>query len=168
MSLSKSLESALNDQIGIEFEAFYSYLSMAAHFEARSWDGFANWMSMQSDEERVHAMKFYDYLLDRGANVKLPAIQAPGSEFESPLAVFEASLKQELHVTESINRLYKLAQENDDYATVSFLKWFIDEQVEEVKTVSSMIDKLKRAANNPDALLLLDRVAGERTSESGE
>lgn len=163
MTLNNLLETALNKQIGIEFEAFYSYLSMAAYFDARSWDGFASWMTMQSDEERVHAMKFYNYLLDRGVDVKLPAIKAPKCEFDSPLAVFEASLKQEEQVTASINRLYKLAQESDDFATVSFLKWFIDEQVEEVKTVSGMIDKLKRASDNPDALLLLDRVAGERS-----
>ena len=166
MSLNKALETALNEQIGIEFEAFYAYLSMAAYFDSHSWDGFASWMSMQSDEERVHAMKFYNYVLDRGVDVKLPAIKAPKSNFASPLAVFEASLEQEQHVTASINRLYKLAQKHDDYATVSFLKWFIDEQVEEIKTVSAMIDKLKRAANKPDALLLLDRVAGERTPES--
>jgi ferritin len=166
MTLNNTLEKALNEQVGIEFESFYSYLSMAAYFDANSWDGFASWMAMQSDEERVHAMKFYNYLLDRGVEVKLPAIKAPNSDFESPLAVFETSLKQEEHVTASINRLYKLAQESDDYATVSFLKWFIDEQVEEVKTVSGMIDKLKRASDNPDALLLLDRVAGERSSES--
>jgi ferritin len=167
MTLNNALETALNEQVGIEFESFYSYLSMAAYFDARSWDGFASWMTMQSDEERVHAMKFYNYLLDRGVDVRLPAIKAPENDFDSPLAVFEASLKQEQHVTDSINRLYKLAQESDDYATVSFLKWFIDEQVEELKTVSGMIDKLKRASDNPDALLLLDRVASERTPDTG-
>lgn len=152
----------------MEFHASYSYLSMAAYFEANSWDGFASWMSLQSDEERVHAMKFYTYLLDRGATVSLPAIEAPRRDFSSPLEVFEASLEQEQAVTASINRLYKIAHECDDYATVSFLKWFVDEQVEEEKAVSDMIEKLGRVGDNPDAMLLLDSLAGERDSEGEE
>ncbi len=168
MTLSKELRDALNAQVGMEFHASYSYLSMAAYFEANSWDGFASWMSLQSDEERVHAMKFYNYLLDRGATVKLPAIEAPAHDFESPLAVFQASLAQEQNVTRSINALYKLAHECDDYATVSFLKWFVDEQVEEEKSVSDMIEKLKRAANSNESVMMLDRVAGERSASSGD
>ncbi|MCB1121771.1 MAG: ferritin [Verrucomicrobiae bacterium] len=167
MSLPKSLEKALNQQIGIEFEASYTYLSMAAWFDAQSWDGFSTWMSTQSDEERVHAMKFYNYLLDRGANVKLPAIKAPDAAFDSPLGVFQASLKQEQSVTATINKLYKLALETDDFATVSFLKWFVDEQVEEEKIVSDMIEKLKRAGNKVETLLLLDQAAGARSSGGG-
>lgn len=162
MNLSDELTSALNEQIGMEFQAFYSYLSMSSYFEANAWDGFANWMSTQSDEERAHAMKFYNYLLDRGATVSLPAIEAPEKDFDSPLAAFEASLAQEKKVTAAINKLYKLAHNCDDYATVSFLKWFIDEQVEEEKSVGDMIDKLKRAAGNTEAMFMLDRLAGER------
>lgn len=165
MNLSPELFSALNAQIGMEFQASYSYLSMAAYFEANSWDGFASWMSLQSDEERTHAMKFYTYLLDRGAEISLPAIEAPKSSFASPLEVFETSLAQERNVTASINHLYKLAHQSDDYATVSFLKWFLDEQVEEEKNVSDMIEKIKRANDNPEAMMLLDRLAGERSPE---
>ncbi|MBD5781766.1 ferritin [Pelagicoccus sp. NFK12] len=166
MNLSKELTDALNEQIGMEFQAFYSYLSMASYFEANAWDGFASWMSTQSDEERVHAMKFYAYLLDRGATVSLPAIEAPKKDFDTPLSVFEASLAQEKKVTASINKLYKIAHSCDDYATVSFLKWFIDEQVEEEKSVGDMIDKLKRAEGNTEAMFMLDRLAGERTPEA--
>ena len=166
MNLSEDLTVALNAQIGMEYHASYAYLSMASYFEAESWDGFAKWMTMQSDEEREHAMKFYHYLLDRGATVKLPAIEAPAHAFDSPLAVFETSLAQEQKVTASINSLYKLAHDSADYATVSFLKWFIDEQVEEEKNVSDMIEKLRRAEGNADAMLQLDRLAGERTPES--
>lgn len=168
MNLPEALRAALNAQIGMEFHASYSYLSMAAYFEANSWDGFASWMNLQSGEERIHAMKFYTYLLDRGANVQLPAIDAPAHEFASPLAVFETSLAQERAVTRSINALYKLAIQHDDYATVSFLKWFLDEQVEEEKSVGDMIEKIKRAAASPDAMLLLDRVAGERAAQPAD
>ncbi len=166
MTMTPDLQDALNAQIGTEFSASYSYLSMASYLEAGSWDGFAAWMTLQSDEERTHAIKFYSYLLDRGINVQLPAISAPTSTFASPLDVFEISFAQEKAVTASIHHLYKLAHDNADYATVSFLKWFIDEQVEEEKNVSDMIEKLKRANGNPEAMLLLDRVAGERSAVS--
>ncbi|MBC2605906.1 ferritin [Pelagicoccus albus] len=168
MNLPVELASALNAQIGMEFQASYSYLSMSSYFEANSWDGFASWMSLQSDEERVHAMKFYTYLLDRGATVALPAIEAPEYEFSSPLAVFETSLAQEKKVTAAINNLYKIAIQTDDFATVSFLKWFLDEQVEEEKNVGDMIEKLKRAEGNPDAMLMLDNIAANRPREEGE
>lgn len=165
MKLSSSLEEALNKQIGMEFAAAHSYLSMSAYFEQSAWDGFASWMAAQSDEERAHAMKFYQYLLDRDGQVRLPEIPAPISEFESPLDVFEFSLKQEHEVTSSIFNLYKMAHDSADFATVSFLKWFVDEQVEEEKNVSDMIEKLRRADGNNEAMLMLDRVAGERPAE---
>lgn len=166
MQLSKKLTDALNEQLGMEFSAFYSYLAMAAYFEADSWGGFAKWMTLQSDEEREHAMKFYTYLIDRGAQVRLPEIPAPAVDFESPLAVFESSFAQERKVTESIHELYRMAHDSADYATVSFLKWFVDEQVEEEKNVSDMVEKLKRANGNAEALLMLDNLAGKRSPET--
>ncbi len=167
MKLSSELENALNQQIGMEFASAHAYLSMSAHFEKESWDGFAAWMAAQSDEERLHAMKFYHYVLDREGSIRLPEIPAPQADFKSPLEVFVTSLEQEQDVSRSIFALYKMAHDEADYATVSFLKWFIDEQVEEEKSVSDMIDKLKRADGNNEAMLMLDRLAGERPSEPG-
>ena len=166
MKLDDSLEAALNQQIAMEFAASHSYLSMAAYFEREAWDGFTVWMTLQSEEERAHAMKFYQYILDRGGKVELHAIEAPRVGFESPLDVFEKSYAQEQKVSESIYDLYKLANDAADFATVSFLKFFVDEQVEEEKNVSDMIDKIKRAEGNPDAMLQLDRLAGERQPEA--
>ena len=111
-------------------------------------------------------MKFYQYLIDRGGVARIPSIPAPEWNFDSVIKVFEASLDQEREVTRHIYDLYKIAQNESDFATVSFLKWFVDEQVEEEKNVSDMIDKLKMAQGNPDALLLLDRYALERKPES--
>ena len=165
MNISSTVAEAINVQIGTELFSSHSYLSMAAYFEAESYDGFASWMHLQSEEERMHAMKFYTYLLDRGGNVKLPGIEAPQSSFSSPLEVFEASLSQERTVTQGIHGIYKLAHDEADYATVSFLKWFIDEQVEEEKNVSDMIEKLKRANGNSETMHLLDRYAAERKAE---
>ncbi len=166
MDISTELEKAINEQIGIEFAASYAYLSMAAYFERNAFDGFSRWMHLQSEEEHMHAMKFYQYLIDRGGVARIPSIPAPEWDFESVIKVFEASLEQEREVTRHIYDLYKIAQNESDFATVSFLKWFVDEQVEEEKNVSDMIDKLKMAQGNPDSLLLLDRYALERKPES--
>ena len=166
MDISTELEKAINEQIGIEFSASYAYLSMAAYFERNAFDGFSKWMHLQSEEEHMHAMKFYQYLIDRGGVARIPSIPAPEWNFDSVIKVFEASLDQEREVTRHIYDLYKIAQNESDFATVSFLKWFVDEQVEEEKNVSDMIDKLKMAQGNPDALLLLDRYALERKPES--
>ncbi|MEM9158780.1 MAG: ferritin, partial [Verrucomicrobiota bacterium] len=157
---------AINVQIGSELFSSNAYLSMAAYFEAESFVGFSKWVPVKSDEERAHAMKIYNNLRDRGGIVKLPGLDAPRSDFSSPLDVFQASLSQEQDVTRGIHSIYKLAHEEADYATVSFLKWFIDEQVEEEKNVSDMIEKLKRAGDNPETMLLLDRYAMERKAES--
>ena len=165
MKLSNDLEEALNKQIGFEFASAHSYLSMSAHFESEAWEGFAAWKATQSDEERGHAMRFYHYLLDRDGSVRIPEIPAPRSQFTSPLEVFEVTLQQEQDISKSIFALYKMAHDSDDYATVSFLKWFVDEQVEEEKLVSDMVDRLMRAAGNNEAILLLDRQAGERTAD---
>jgi ferritin len=166
MDISIELEKAINEQIGIEFAASYAYLSMAAYFERNAFDGFSKWMHLQSEEERMHAMKFYQYLIDRGGVARIPSIPAPEWDFDSVIKVFEASLDQEREVTRHIYDLYKIAQNESDFATVSFLKWFVDEQVEEEKNVSDMIDKLKMAHGNPDSLLLLDRYALERKPDS--
>ncbi len=166
MDISTELEKAINEQIGIEFAASYAYLSMAAYFERNAFDGFSKWMHLQSEEEHTHAMKFYQYLIDRGGVARIPSIPAPEWDFDSVIKVFEASLDQEREVTRHIYDLYKIAQNESDFATVSFLKWFVDEQVEEEKNVSDMIDKLKMAQGNPDSLLLLDRYALERKAES--
>ena len=166
MDISTELEKAINEQIGIEFSASYAYLSMAAYFERNAFDGFSKWMHLQSEEEHMHAMKFYQYLIDRGGVARIPSIPAPEWNFDSVIKVFEASLYQEREVTQHIYDLYKIAQNESDFATVSFLKWVVDEQVEEEKNVSDMIDKLKMAQEKPDSLLLLDRYALERKPES--
>ncbi len=168
MDISAELESAINQQIGIEFSASHAYLSKAAYFERNAFDGFAEWMHQQSVEETAHAMKFYQYLNDRDGVVRIPAIEAPEWDYGSVLSVFESSLVQEREVTKSIYNLYKIATDEGDYATVSFLKWFVDEQVEEEKTVSDMIDKLKMADGNADSLLLLDRYALEQRSSEAD
>ncbi len=129
--LDSKLESAINQQINQEFAAGYSYLAMAAHFEGRNLDGFAQWMTAQHQEELAHAMRLYRYVLDRGGKVTLEAIDKPKADFGSTRGVFEAAYAQERANTKSINQLYGLAKSLGDYATISHLQWFLDEQVEE-------------------------------------
>jgi ferritin len=164
MNISETIQNAINQQINLELASAYTYLSMAAYFESRAFNGFGKWMRMQYQEENVHAMKFYNYLLDRGGNVVLHPLEAPATDFGSPLQAFQKSLAHEQKVTASIHHMYGMAHDEKDYATVSLLKWFVDEQVEEEKSVSDMVDRLKIAGDNANALLLLDNLAGQRSS----
>ncbi|RMG05793.1 MAG: ferritin [Nitrospirae bacterium] len=160
--LDKKMEKALNDQINAEIYSAYLYLSMSAYFESINLKGFANWMRVQTMEEQTHAKKFYDFMLDRGGRVLLTSIDAPPTEWESPLAAFEHVLEHEQHVTSLINGLMDLAIDLRDHATSSFLKWFIDEQVEEEATADEIIQSLKLNEKNPAGLFMIDKELGQR------
>ncbi|ACL26644.1 ferritin [Chloroflexus aggregans] len=163
--LSEKILQALNRQITYEYAASYTYLATAAYFESLSLTGFAHWFRVQSEEEREHALRFFDYVNDRGGRVMLGAIDEPQNEFASPLDAFEYALAHEQRVTASINAIYALAAQENDYATMSMLKWFIDEQVEEEKSVDEIIRHLKLVGDDGVGLLLLDRQLAERTGD---
>jgi ferritin len=156
-----SVLKAINDQIKNELQAHYNYLGMSAHFERTPYLGFAKWMRAQSSEEYGHAMKLYDYLRERNATIELEAIDAPKTVYgPRPVEIFEMALAQEQGVTQQINDLYELALKEKDYATLQFLTWFLQEQVQEENTVSDIIDRLKLAGDNTAGLLRLDGEAG--------
>lgn len=155
--LNKKLESAINDQIQREFASAYIYLSMAAYFEAKTLPGFANWMRIQFHEEQAHAFKFFDFVYDRGGEVRLQSIECPPTEFTSAIDVFEQTLAHEQKITSHINDLYALALQERDYPSQNLLQWFIDEQVEEEKNAGDILEMLKMVKDNPHALLMLDR-----------
>ena len=161
--ISPTIQNAINDQIKHEFFSSYLYLSMSAYFETLSLPGFASWMRVQSQEEHQHAMKFFDFLNDRGGSVELQALDQPPSEFQSPLDVFEQSLAHERKVTALIHRLYELALKESDYATQTLLQWFITEQVEEEKNATLLIDQLTMVGDNRAALLMMDVELAKRT-----
>ena len=161
--LSRKIQDALNSQLNLELSSSYSYLAMAAYFEANSLPGMSHWMRIQSDEERLHATKLFDHLCNRGGKVVLQPIERPKAEFDSPLSVFEAALVNEQKVTKAINSLYALAQKESDYPSQVMLQWFINEQVEEEKNVGTVIDQLRMAGDSPSALLMLDQMLGGRT-----
>ncbi len=162
MNLAPKLSKLLNDQINHEMAASYAYLAMAAWFEQTPYAGFARWMSAQSREETVHALKFYQYLVDRDAKVALEPIAKPKHDFKSPEDVFAQSLKQEEQVTAQINDLYEVAEKVRDHASKNLLLWFLNEQMEEEKSVRDMLERLKLAGDDPASLLVLDREAGSR------
>ena len=156
-----SVLKAINTQINNELQAHYNYLGMSAHFERTPYLGFAKWMRAQSSEEYGHAMKLYDYLRERNSKIELQAIEAPKTVYgPRPVEIFEIALTQEQGVTQQINDLYELALKEKDYATLQFLTWFLQEQVQEENTVSDIIDRLKLAGDNTAGLLRLDGEAG--------
>ncbi len=156
------IQKALQQQINEEFYSAYLYLSMSGYFETLDLPGFAHWMFAQYREEVAHAVKSFRYLLDRGGNVELEAISKPPSEWNSPLHVFEETLKHEQEVTERINALVDLSIKHSDHATNNMLQWYVAEQVEEESTVSTIIAQLKRIEGSKDGLFLVDKELGTR------
>ena len=160
--LSKAIQDAMNEQIKNELYSAHQYLSMSAYCESATLPGFAHWMLTQAQEEREHAMKFYNFILDRDGRVVLQAIDQPVVEFGSPLEVFEQALEQEQKVTSQINELYGLAASESDYASQAFLQWFVTEQVEEEKNVRDVLETLNMVGDESETLFLLDRELGGR------
>lgn len=163
--INKTMQDAINEQINKELFSSYLYLSMAAYFEAKNLSGFGNWMRVQADEEREHAMKFYNFILETGGKVTLKAIDAPKTEWNSNLEVAEEVAAHEAKVTASIYALYELAQKEKDYPAQVMLQWFITEQVEEEKNAAEIVADLKLIEERGTAVLMLDKQLGKRKGE---
>ena len=161
--LNKKIEEALNAQINAEMWSAYLYLSMAAHCHANGNPGMGNWFEVQFQEEQDHAKILFNYIIQRGGHVELKAIGAVPTEWKSPLDVFESTLAHEQKVTELINNLFALTTAENDYATQSMLKWFVDEQVEEEENAQNIIDNLKMIKDNGYGLYMLDEELAART-----
>jgi ferritin len=160
--IKESVRDAIAEQIKHEFYSAYLYLSMAGSFEVANLSGFAHWMRKQSEEEREHAMKFFDFLLNRGEHVQLQAIDQPPYAFRSPLDTFEQALEHEKEISSYIHRLYDLSVQEKDYPVQVLLNWFVAEQVEEEKSATEIVERLRMAGENGAALILLDKEMGER------
>lgn len=163
--ISKKMQDAINEQINKELFSSYLYLSMAAYFESENLPGFGNWLRIQAEEEREHAMKLFDHLLERGGKVELKAIAAPATTWESSIAVVEEVAEHEQKVTQSIHDLYQVALSEKDFAAQVMLHWFIEEQVEEEANSQAILDNMKRIAAHDTAILMLDHRLGKRKSE---
>ena len=163
MPMSAALQRAMNDQIQKEFYAHYLYLAMSAWLEERNFEGFAKWMRIQADEERNHAMRIFDFVLDRGGKVRLEALPEPVTKWKTALEVFDDARRHEQMVSTSINALYARATTEKDYASQVMLQWFITEQVEEEKTSTALAERLRLVGDSATGLIILDRQLGERT-----
>ena len=166
MLLDKTVQDAMNDQIKNELYSAYQYLAMSAYCESMNLPGFAHWMRVQFQEEMEHALKFYDFIQARRGRVLLRAIEQPVNDFHSPLEAFEQALEHEQKVTSQINDLYELAVSENDYASQTFLQWFVTEQVEEEKNVGDVVETLKMVGDQSEALFLLDRELSKRQDEA--
>jgi ferritin len=160
--INKPVLDLMNAQITHEMASAYLYLSMAAYFESMNLPGFANWMRVQFQEEQEHALKFFDYILDRGEKVSLGAIEQPAVDFASPAAVFEKTYAHEQKVTGLILGIYEAAKAENDVASQIFLQWFINEQVEEEKNASQILDLLQKIGASVGSLYQLDHNLGKR------
>lgn len=158
----EKIEKAINMQINVEMYSSYLYLSMATYFRVNNFNGFSKWMEVQSKEEWGHAMKFYDYMIDRRNKPVLLAIEAPKEEWKSPLDAFVEAYKHEQKVTDMINDLVDLAIKENDHATNNMLQWFVTEQVEEESNTSTISQRLKMIGDSTGGLMYLDHELGKR------
>jgi ferritin len=160
--LKANVQEALNKQLNQEIESSYIYLSMAAWLEGKNFRGMARWMRVQAMEEWKHAMKFFDYVIERGGKVQLFDIAAPKSEWANVQDIFADSHKHEMKITGLIYGLAKLVDGEADYATQVFLQWFVTEQVEEEASVEQVVAKLKLVGDGHVGLLFMDAELGKR------
>ena len=162
--LSKTIQDAINEQIGKEFYSAYIYLQMSSYLQSINLSGSAHWMRIQYQEEMRHGLKLYDYVHEREGRVTLAAIPQPRTDYKSPLDVFEQALSHEREVTALINKLYALTQKENDYPTTIHLQWFVTEQVEEEKNAGAIVEQLKMIGDNKMGLIMLDQQLGARAA----
>ena len=164
--MNEKIEAAFNDQLNAEVYSSYLYLSMANYFAAENLDGMAQWMRVQTDEEREHGMKFLDFINQRGGRVILQQIDTPKHEWASPLEAFQDAYEHECLISSKINDLVNLAMQEGDHAANTFLQWFVSEQVEEEATAQATVDKLKMVGDHMMGLLMMDQQLGQRTADA--
>lgn len=160
--ISEKMTQALNKQVQEELYSAYLYLAMSAYYQLKGMKGFGTWLQIQHQEESEHAMKIYHYLLHQGAHVDLLPIAKPTFQEGKSQAIFEQVLQHEKHITGCIHQLVEQALQEKDYATHTFLQWFVMEQVEEEANALDIVDKLKMIQEQPGGLFMLDKVLGER------
>lgn len=160
--LNKKLEEALNDQINAEMYSANLYYSMSAYFESLSLKGFAKWLRIQTIEELSHVQRFSSFINNRSGRVIIKAVDAPRTDFDSPLCAFEEVYAHECKVTSLINKLMDLALKESDHATANFLQWFVAEQVEEEASADEAVQQLKLVDKTEGGLFLLDQEMSKR------
>ena len=163
MKISQTMQEAINLQIKHEYDNAFLYLSIASWFEENDLPGFAKWNFVQYQEEQTHAVKFYNYLIERQGKVIVNSVDKPNSSWNSPIEVYQDILVREQETTKAIYELCEKAQNEKDFTSLSFLQWYLDEQVEEENNVSTILNKLKMVGDSKTGLMFLDGEMGKRT-----
>jgi ferritin len=154
--LSERMQSVLNKQIRIEAESSQIYLAMASWSELKGMEGVSQFMYAQSDEERLHMLKFFKYINERGGHAMVSELSAPALEFGTIKNMFETLFKHEVFVSQSINELVHISLEEKDYATHNFLQWYVAEQIEEEAQARNILDKINLIGDDKGGLYLFD------------
>ena len=155
--VSKNVEKAINEQIKREEHSSRIYLAMASWAEQNGLPGAAAWLYAQTEEERIHMLKFVHYLNDRGGKASVASLDAPKAAFKSLTDVFEAVLKHEEYISASINDLFAVATKEKDFTTANYVQWFITEQVEEESTVRQILDQIRLAGTDKGGMFMMDK-----------
>jgi ferritin len=166
MKLNERIEKALNSQINKEFSSSYLYLSMALWFESKNWKGFSHWMRLQAQEETSHGYKILEFMNSREGHVTLEAIPAPKTEWKAVLEVMEQTYKHEQGITANINEIFSMARKDEDFATESFLKWYLDEQVEEEAHTKEILENVRMLGESKGSMFMLDKQLGKRAAQA--
>jgi ferritin len=166
--ISTNLQKNINSQINEELYSSYLYLSISAYCSSMNFKGFANWFSVQAQEETDHAMGLYNYLIERGGRVLLMEIAKPPYEFKDICNIFEEALKHEKYITGKIHKLYEVGQSEKDYAFGSFIQWYINEQVEEEANATEIVETIKLVGSKGTSLYLLDKQLAGRVYKKAE
>ena len=157
----------MNEQIKNELESYYIYLSMAAWLHSKALDGMGHWMRVQAHEEMLHAMKFFNHLIDRGGKVALKDLKQLKVQWKSPLEVFQDALEHEKFISKKINDLMSIARQEKEYASEPLLAWFTDEQIEEESNANKITEQLEMVGADKSGLLMLDRELAARAYPPG-
>lgn len=165
--IAEKVRGAMNEQIKYELESFYVYMSIVAYFHSRNLDGMAHWMRCQAHEEMIHAMKFFDHIIDRGGMVTLLDLKQIKITWEKPVDAWQDAYEHEKFITGKINNLIKISREENDYTSEPLLSWFLNEQIEEEKNTDKVARELAMVENSKEGILMLDRELAARIFTAG-
>ena len=160
--MNKKVYKVFNEQVQAELYSAYMYLAMSLYLEDKNFKGMASWLKVQYEEEREHAFRLAKFMQERGVKPELLQIDAPPAEYGTPLEVFTKALEHEQYVTSRIHSMYEVAVKEKDYAAMTHLHWFIDEQVEEEDQTREIVDKLTMVGDNMNGLFVIDSQLGAR------
>ena len=165
--IGKKMRDLMNEQIKNELESYYIYLSMVAYFHSQNLDGMAHWMRCQAHEEMIHAMKFYDHIIDRGGTVELLNLKQLKTKWKSPLEAWQDTLEHEKFITAKIHDLVKLSRKENDIASDTLLNWFSKEQIEEESNAEKVLRQMEMIGDSKQGIYLLDRDLATRIFPAG-